>query len=89
MNATMVKYRSIAGDVYDASLLAIEGERATIDILSPGPSRRPWLRGRVPYLAVDNGQRGVCFVAPAAVIAPLSRQARRAARVAEKEKPSV
>lgn len=74
-----VKYRSIDGDMLEAVLLVVDGDRATIDVKVPGCSV-PLRRTRIPYLTVDNGLGGVCFGAVAAPV--MSHRARRAARCA-------
>lgn len=55
-----MKYRSIEGDVLEAVLLVVDGDRATVDVKVPGCSA-PLRRTRIPYLTVDNGLGGVCF----------------------------
>ena len=58
--ALRLQYRSLSGYCYDADVLAIACEQATIDVLIPG-EREPLRLSRVPLLAADDGRNGVCF----------------------------
>lgn len=80
----LVKYRALGGDMLDAKLLVVEGDRATVDVVVPGTSA-PLRRTRIPYLVVDNGvSRGVCFAAVCVDQAARSPVCRSSVDVAEK-----
>lgn len=56
---TGFRYRSLAGDVYDANVTAHRGSFVDVEAIFPS-GRRIELRS-VPFLATDTGARGACF----------------------------
>lgn len=63
----MVRYRAIAGGVYDARLVgtkpATPGACVALAVIVPGCSE-PVELSAIPFVDPDTGARGVCFKDP-------------------------
>ena len=58
---TRLRYRSLAGDVYDAEARnPIIGRCGPVVAIFPGEAQR-YEMAAIPYVGADNGARGVCF----------------------------